>query len=472
MKERFGLVLALTAVLLLWLLTILFFSFERSPHVALAISGVIFLLFCGLLTLFLRKAFKPGERSERQQALISAGKKNSAQTKTAAETAFVTETMETVLAQMREQQRALTDLQNKISERAASAEVFSHHIVNSLPSGLIAFDAQGRVKIANDPAREIFPLLGEINKLNAEPFLLELFADSSQFVELISASLNEGKIHSRLEVDYQTREQTKKLGLTVAPLIIESEICGALCLVADISEIARLREQFERQRNLESLGVMSAGLAHELKNALATLSSYAQFLGRSAEKDQTKKAATALNGEIKNLSQMINSFLNFARPQNLSLSAVETAELVSECLTETLLYAQESQVISEMIGEFAVVQADRSLLRQTILNLLRNGIEAAADSIDKNIQVKGYLSDDENGQKWLNIEVSDSGSGIKTEDLDFIFIPFFTTKQNGHGIGLALSHRIVTQHQGFLLAENKPPRGASLTIKLKAHTAN
>jgi two-component system, NtrC family, nitrogen regulation sensor histidine kinase NtrY len=86
------------------------------------------------------------------------------------------------------------------------------------------------------------------------------------------------------------------------------------------------------------------------------------------------------------------------------------------------------------------VQADSTMLRQTILNLIRNAIEAASQASIKLVEVKGYISTDESMQKWTNIEVSDTGDGIKAKDMEFIFVPFFTTKQQGHGIGLAIAH--------------------------------
>lgn len=465
MSERLRLTIGFTGLLVLWFLTLFFLSFDRSRDIALIASSVIFLLFFGLLAIYFKRTLRPAHRSQSStKTPAAAALKHTSSKSNLTEAEFVSNTYETILAQMQRQQKELTELQNKLSGRAASAEVFSHHIVNSLPSGLIAFDAEGLVRIANAPAHEIFPHLQ--NKQNNKLTHSELFAHHAELLQLITESLFEGKVHSRVEIDYQTQNQKKKLGLTVAPLEIEKELCGALCLVADISEIALLREQTERQRNLESLGVMSAGLAHELKNALATLHSYAQFIRRSTENENNKQAASALTREIRNLSEMINSFLNFARPQALFPSSVNLKVLVSECLMETLTYAEQSQVTLDISGEFPIIRADETLLRQVIINLLRNAIEAASQSAVKAVEVKGYLTSNEIEEKWMNIEVTDTGQGIKEEDFDFIFVPFFTTKQHGHGIGLALSHRIVTEHRGMLLAANAPNKGAVFTVKL------
>src|SRR5207245_4032255 len=129
--------------------------------------------------------------------------------------------------------------------------------------------------------------------------------------------------------------QAKCLGATVAPIDpAESGARGALCLLTDITEVTRLREQVALKKNLESLGEMSAGLAHEFKNAMAALHGYAQFL-QSVDRDQQgQTAADALLQEVRNLSEMTTAFLNFARPQALQLEEVSLDELIDECAKE------------------------------------------------------------------------------------------------------------------------------------------
>lgn len=463
---RLGFVLAFVGLFLLWLLTLTFSLVNRSSSLVFLVSGFIFLLFFGLSLLYIRKVLRPvRELNDSARLALSSISPADSQKKATNEAEFLSETFQTVLARLQEQQKELNELHLKLSERAASAEVFAQHVVNSLPSGLIAFDSKGFVRVANEPAREIFPFPPgkQINTISFQ----NLFDEHENLINLISDSLNRGIIHTRIELDYQTHNKKRRLGLTVAPLEVNGEIGGALCLVADITEISELREQIALQRNLESIGVMTAGLAHELKNSLATLHTYAQFLDRTANSEQSKTAATALTGEIRGLSDMVNSFLNFARPQPLSLVEVNLDFLTSDCYRETLAFAGKHKVDVQISGEFPTLKADSTLLRQTILNLLRNGVEAASSADFRKVSVKGFTSTDEAGQRWVNIEVTDTGKGINEKDLPFVFVPFFTTKPHGHGIGLALSHRIVTQHGGILTATNPPEGGAVFTIKLK-----
>jgi signal transduction histidine kinase len=229
----------------------------------------------------------------------------------------------------------------------------------------------------------------------------------------------------------------RRLGAMVAPIELPPERGprGALCLLTDITEVTELREQVALKRNLESLGEMSAGLAHEFKNAIATLQGYAQLLEHEE-----------LLNEVRNLSSMVTAFLNFARPQPLLLEDVSLKELVEECAAELKLTLDLDE---------SIVRADERMLRQAILNILRNAVEAVSEYGSVFVKVQNQT-----------IEIRDTGPGIPPDHLSKIFIPFFTTKPTGHGIGLALAHRIITEHGGTLTAANAPEGGAVFTIKL------
>jgi signal transduction histidine kinase len=113
------------------------------------------------------------------------------------------------------------------------------------------------------------------------------------------------------------------------------------------------------------------------------------------------------------------------------------------------------------------VHADERMLRQAFLNLLRNAAEAVPeDKTERTVKLRGLREVDREGHEWALIEIEDSGEGIPQSDLQRIFIPFFTTKEKGHGIGLALAHRVITEHGGTLTASNRPPAGAAFTTRL------
>src|SRR6185503_1489838 len=360
---------------------------------------------------------------------------------------FVLETFQSVVAQLQEQRTELEKLSAEARERATSAEKFSERIVASLPSGLLAFDARGLSMVVNAPGRALLELEGKLLDQSYD----ELLVGHAELASMIADCLKQGTLYRRTEIEAMTSSgRLRRLGATVAPIELppEGSPRGALCLLTDITEVTELREQVALKRNLESLGEMSAGLAHEFKNAIATLHGYAQLL----------ESAELLN-EVRNLSSMVTAFLNFARPQPLQMEDVELNELVKECAIELEPLFKELRVSINIESASVVVRADERMLRQVLNNLLRNAAEAIPEhGMDRSVFVR----------VGNEIEIRDTGSGIPASELPKIFIPFFTTKPNGHGIGLALAHRIVTEHGGTLTAANCPTGGAVFTIKLPA----
>ena len=369
------------------------------------------------------------------------------------EAEFVLETFQSVVAQLQDQRKELEQLSLEASERANSAEKFSERIVASLPSGLIAFDATGRSIAINTPGRTLLEVDGEALGESYK----QLFGVHEELAQMVGDCLQQGTLYRRTEIETVSPDgRLRRLGATIAPIELPPERGprGALCLLTDITEVTELREQVALKNNLESLGEMSAGLAHEFKNAIATLQGYAQLL-QNAE----------LLSEVRNLSNMVTAFLNFARPQPLQLEEVSLSELVAECATELEPVFQELRVeLSVDAKEAATVRADERMLRLALLNLMRNAAEAIPEEkTDRHVFVRIAQT---------VIEVQDTGTGIPLADSQKIFIPFFTTKAKGHGVGLALAHRIITQHGGTLTAANSSEAGAIFTINLPRMNAD
>ncbi len=378
------------------------------------------------------------------------------------EAEFVLETFQTVVAQLQEQRNALEQLSAEARERAMSAEKFSEHIVASLPSGLIAFDARGLSMVINTPGRTLLGVDGGVLGESYETLL----ANHAELAALVGDCLKQGTLYRRSEVEVRSPVgRLRRLGATIAPLELPPDRGprGALCLLTDITEVTELREQLALKNNLESLGEMSAGLAHEFKNAIATLQGYAQLLQNLELNEKAQVAAGSLLNEVRNLAAMVTAFLNFARPQPLHLEQVNLQELVNECKSELQPLCNELKVdlLVESEGEL-IVHADERMLRSALLNLARNACEAIPpEKAERSVVVRTS----KDGQ-FASIEVRDTGTGIPAAQLQKIFIPFFTTKPKGHGVGLALTHRVITEHGGTLTAANAPEGGAVFTIKI------
>ncbi|HEU4509383.1 MAG TPA: ATP-binding protein [Pyrinomonadaceae bacterium] len=375
------------------------------------------------------------------------------------EAEFVLETFQSVVAQLQEQRKELEQLSLEARERANSAEKFSERIVASLPSGLLAFDGAGLSMAVNTPGRTLLEVDGRALGESYE----QLLSEHAELASMIGDCLEKGTLYRRTEIEAVGENgRLRRLGATVAPIELPPERGprGALCLLTDITEVTELREQVALKNNLESLGEMSAGLAHEFKNAIATLQGYAQLLQSLELNDTAQAAAGSLLNEVRNLSSMVTAFLNFARPQPLQLEQVSILELIDDCASELEPVFQEfgAELIIEA-QESVVIRADERMLRLALSNLMRNAAESGARTVF--VQTK-------TDNNCVVIEVRDNGPGIPVAQLQKIFIPFFTTtKPKGHGVGLALSHRIVTQHGGTLTAANAVEGGAVFTIQLR-----
>jgi len=469
-RFQFGLTLLTGLFLLAALFAILLYAFTPETPAArgpiLLASFIAILIGSLLCMLFLmRWLLRPYHKlvGEAERASVQAQIRKSSD-----EAEFVLETFQSVVGQLQEQRKELEKLSAQARERASSAEKFSERIVASLPSGLLAFDANGRSMAINNPGRALLELDG---KAIGQPFrdLLQNYQGLSQ---MINECIDKGTLYRRAEIDSVSADGHKRrLGATIAPIELQSAAGsrGALCLLTDITEVTQLREQVALKNNLESLGEMSAGLAHEFKNAVAALHGYAQLLQNLESNEKARSAAESLLNEVRNLSEMVTAFLNFARPQPLQLEEVCLPELISDCSIELQPVFQDLRVNFDVANEAdsLTVGADERMLRQTVLNLMRNAAEAIPEEAAKRLVTVTTKRDrDGAGNVFAVIEVKDSGAGIPPAHLQKIFIPFFTTKAKGHGVGLALSHRVITEHGGTLTAENSPEGGAVFTIRL------
>ncbi len=424
----------------LFLLAVLFavLLYAFTPETPAARSPILLAAFIAILLgsllciLFvLRWLLRPYQQlvGEAQRAPVAAPHKSQD------EAEFVLETFQSVVAQLQEQRKEL--------------EKFSERIVASLPSGLIAFDGAGLSITINEPGRTLLEVNGAAV---GEPYK-QLLGAHEELAKMVGDCLQTGTVYRRTEIEAVSENgKLRRLGATVAPIDLPPERGprGALCLLTDITEVTELREQLALKNNLESLGEMSAGLAHEFKNAIATLQGYAQLLQSMELNDKAQVAAGSLVNEVRNLSGMVTAFLNFARPQPLHLEDVPVFDLIADC-------AADLKVVVD-VDPSLTIRADERMLRLALLNLMRNGTEADPDGT---VTVSAERKDGN-----VIIQVRDTGPGISHADLQKIFIPFFTTKAKGHGIGLALTHRIITQHGGTLTASNSPQGGAVFTIRL------
>ncbi len=376
--------------------------------------------------------------------------------------AFMTASMQAVIQKLKEQEKELEVLHRAERERAQQTERLSEEVTRNMPAGLLLLNSAGLITSAN-PAAEL--ALG-VKALVYRRYSEVLGADS-RLTQLIAGCLTHGKTFRREEVEYLTpSHELRQLGVTISPISNgTSEVTGAICLLSDLTELAALQRQIHMKENLAALGELSAGIAHEFKNALATISGYAQMIRSEAQPgSEIREHGEKILHQTRALTHVVTEFLKFARPLQLADEQVALRPLIDRVLSEVAETLPGVSITA--VGEFADVSGDDALLGQAILNLARNAAEAVLESAaDGHVIIRGEI-DGSGPMQGQRISISDNGPGIPPESLTKIFMPFYTTKADGTGLGLAVVQKIVVQHGGTIEVRNQTQGGAEFLLWL------
>jgi PAS domain S-box-containing protein len=387
--------------------------------------------------------------------------------------AFVMATYQGVIQQMREQEKELERLHRMERQRAEESQQLAATIMKNMATGLVMLNSRGLITESNPAAKTTLGHQVLTGRDYREVFWpgYQSFETLPEGMVAVNDCLSTGNTVRRMTLNYTAPGgQNMVLGIGFSPIrAVDGSIGGAIMLLTDLTEINSLQQQVRLKENMAALGEMAAGIAHEFKNALATISGYAQLIPIS-EQEEGRGFAQKIFKETHLLAAIVTDFLNFSRPLNLMAAPLDPRELIESCFEEIVERGQFAEVVLEVSGEFPVVRGDVTLLRQAFSNLLRNGCEAMneTDSHPKRLQVEGVIEKGETGQK-LRLDFHDEGCGISAENMDRVFIPFFTTKNTGTGLGLALVHKIVVNHNGKVTVGSIPGVGTtfSLTFPLK-----
>src|SRR5437899_830945 len=415
--------------------------------------GVGFLAVAGLVVFLMRRSFR-SRRDEQKEEFKASGPG------TENPSAFMAASMQGVIQQLREQEKELERLHRIEKERAEQTERLSEEVTRNMPAGLLVVNAAGIISSSNPAAEQILGIRG----LGFRRYS-EALGASSGLTKLIAECLSTGRIFRREQVEHRAPAgDTRQLGATISPIRRGTEnINGAICLLTDLTELAALQQRMQLKENLAALGELSAGIAHEFKNALATISGYAQLIPEASPSESADYARRIVE-QTRNITHVVAEFLKYARPLEIPDERVELEEVVQRAVAEV---AQAlPQVKIECKGAFGDVAGDEGLIRQALLNLARNAAEAcaAADGGGR-VVVRGEVIEGEEAGAQ-RITVADNGPGIAAEALPTLLRPFFTTKTNGTGLGLAVVQKIIMQQGGQVEVRVKRSRRKRVPVLL------
>jgi signal transduction histidine kinase len=333
---------------------------------------------------------------------------------------------------------------------------FEDLLQTSCVCGVLSIEPGGSITFISPEAEKMLRLPAGRATLAALPPELQALVQESQAT---GNGINDRKILLNAE-----RGNSASLSATVMPAGAREK--KIMVLLKDFSSTKKLEHSLRRLDRLASAGTLSAGMAHEIRNALVAVKTFVDLL---LEKNKDDDLAEIVGQEMERMVSMVSQILKFAVPAH----PVFTAMSVHKILDRTLLLAQhrvEGRLVTferKFQAETDVLDGDVHQLEQAFVNLLLNGVEAI--NANGTLAVTTDLSPGEDGQvprRWMRIRVSDTGGGIMPENMARLFEPFFTTKQNGTGLGLAVTRRIIEEHNGTIQVASQAGNGTTFTIML------
>lgn len=370
------------------------------------------------------------------------------------ETAFMAAAMEEAVGRLKTREQAM-------AARAEASERLSDEIIASLTSGLLVVAEDRRVRSLNPAGRR---LLG-MPDADWSGDVRDVLLGAAPLARVIEECLDSGVAVRRRAVRIETPERVTHLGVTVSPIGTgPGAPNGAICLFSDLTDIVELEEQLRLKDSLAQVGEITAGIAHEFRNGLATIHGYARLLDLDRLQGDMRPYVIGIRDETDTLGAIVRNFLNFAKPAELILAPVDTRAIVERAAEEIRADAVAKGGSVTVRGEFVPVQGDDVLLRQAFSNLCRNALEACTEgSVAPHITIESTI---DRAQRAVRIAVIDNGPGVAPGMMSRIFMPFVTTRARGTGMGLALVQKIVVTHNGRVTAQPEAGGGTRFVVSL------
>lgn len=340
---------------------------------------------------------------------------------------------------------------------------FTERILESMNSGVIIFDSKGKVTYANQ----------EVKLLLAHPIPIgwELLSEDceqsglpNELYDVMREVLETNITHEHTKLRIKTAGQTRTLTINAFPFRNETGnlIIGTACFIKDVTQITELEEQLMRADKLSALGVLAAGIAHEIRNPLTGMKMIVQLLeSEFSEDDSRREPLDIIQREIDRLESIIGNLLDFARPNKPKTVDVAPANVVEDCykLIKNQLNKQHISFNMEVAENCPLTTADPDQLKQVFINIMTNAIQAMGHDGSLDVSVEPV-------DERVRIVFKDSGAGIPHEKMRDIFNPFMTTKEDGTGLGLSMAQRIVEEHGGSIEVQSVVGEGSTFSVYL------
>ncbi len=366
--------------------------------------------------------------------------------------------------------RLYASLEQKASEYERLKD-FNENIVESISVGVLAVDLEDRIESWNSQM-EVMYAMPRSQVLNER--LSEVFP--AEFMEEFYRVRQNPGIHNLYKFRLHTRAGDVRIAnVAIAPLVTRKfNVIGRLIIVDDITERMELESQLSQAEKLSSIGLLAAGVAHEVNTPLAVISSYAQMLTKQINGDaKLGPLLEKITRQTFRASEIVNNLLNFSRTSATEFSAIDLNKIITETLTllEHQLKTSHVKVQTDLYAGLPLIHGNSGKLQQVFLNLFLNAKDAMAGK-------GGTLHISTANGDSVQVNISDSGAGIEPEHINKIYDPFFTTKNvpregqsRGTGLGLSVTYGIIQEHAGKIRVDSQPGQGTTFQLEFPMRKA-
>lgn len=350
---------------------------------------------------------------------------------------------------------------------------FYANVIDSVGDGVIVLDMSGKVMLIN-PVAEV--ITGFSRRISIGQPFSQLFKGEQSLLEIVNKSAASGmSISDHENIVLSRNGKLVPIGVTASPLLLtDGSNAGTIVLLRDLTNIRELEEAVRKADRLSALGILAAGLAHEIKNPLGGIRGAAQLLEMElAEDDELRECTQVVLKEVQRVNRIVEELLDLSSPRKLNLVGVNLHKILAH-----IVFLQQQATEGKSITfqryldpSIPAILGDEGRLTQLFLNLIKNAVEAVGDSglIEISSRVVSEYSMTQRGERrsrMVAIEISDNGSGIPQAELENLFTPFYTTKEKGTGLGLAICQKIVAEHRGMIRVDSVEGKGTMFTIML------
>ncbi len=338
--------------------------------------------------------------------------------------------------------------------------VLKEMVMGSLTQGILVSDQEDRIVYSNKAIDRLLPL----SKGEHSEHLVWSVIKNYEIFNFVKDTLFEHETKRDRIFVLDNNEKTIILSISILPLVNKGQIHGNVILVDDVTDVKEKEIKLKRAENLASLTTMAAGVAHEIKNPLGSMSIHIQLMNKllnrdSFDKDDFTKYLNIISDEVDRLNSIVVDYLFAVRPMSVELVASDINTVLSELIEFTKYELEESNITMQLNldNDISLIYLDSKFIKQAFLNIIKNAIQAMPNGGKLIIKT-------EQKDNMVIVSIADNGEGMDASTQEKIFEPHFTTKDTGSGLGLTLVYKIIKEHKGDISISSKKGEGTIINF--------